>query len=106
MYEVELKRALLGLEWELAAQRFLLAGKRLFALLGKANFNPAQPRVPVGISDGGQWTGTGIGSGGARVIRVGARGRGSVTARAGRATLDATPGQAARLAISDMSARE
>lgn len=30
----------------------------------KANFNPAQPRVPAGNPDGGQWTGTGGSTGG------------------------------------------
>ena len=46
MYDIELKRAVLELKWEIAAQRFLLAARRLAALLRKANFNPAQPRVP------------------------------------------------------------
>lgn len=45
MYDVELKGVTLDLTWEIAAQRFLLAGRRLAALLSKANFNPAQPRV-------------------------------------------------------------
>lgn len=109
MHIAELKRAILALEWEIAAERFLLAARRLATLLGKANFNPAQPRVPAGNSDGGQWTDTGAGSGGsggARMTLVGARGRGSVTVRVGRVTFDATPAQAARLAIADMSARE
>ncbi len=30
----------------------------------KANFNPNQPRVPAGNSDGGQWTGSGASGGG------------------------------------------
>lgn len=108
MYDFESRQAILALQLELAARRFILAGKRLAALFGKANFNPAQPRVPAGNSDGGQWTDTGIGagrSGGARVFRAGARGRGSVTIRAGRGTLNATPAQAARLAIAEASAR-
>lgn len=109
MYENALKHFILDLKQEIAAQRFLLAGRRLVALLRKANFNPAQLRVPAGSPDGGQWTDTGSGtgsSGEATVIRVGARGRGSVTVRFGRGTLDATPAQAARFAIADMSARQ
>lgn len=109
MHEAELRRSVLDLKCEIAAQRFLLAGRRLVALLRKANFNPAQLRVPAGNPDGGQWTDTGVASdssGGTGVIRIGARGRGSVTVRAGRGTFDATPAQAARLAIADLSARE
>lgn len=50
---------------EIAAQRLAEAVRRLRSaiLYGKANFNPNQPRVPAGTSDGGQWTltaGTGI----------------------------------------------
>lgn len=109
MYDVELKHADLDLRWEIAAQRFLLAGRRLAALLRKANFNPAQPRVPAGNADGGRWTDTGSAgdsSSRARVYQAGARGRSSVSVRTGRGTLNATPGQAARLAIADMWARE
>lgn len=44
-------------------KRFLLPGTDLRRLLpvfeGKANFNPNQPRVPAGHSEGGQWTGLG-----------------------------------------------
>ena len=40
-----------------------LAGLRLSRLLGKANFNPNQPRVPRGNPRGGQWTREGIESG-------------------------------------------
>ena len=109
MHAAELKRAILALEWQVAAERVLLAGKRLAALLSKANFNPAQPRVPAGNADGGRWTDTGFAadsSSRARVYQAGARGPSSVSVRTGRGTLDATPGQAARLAIADMSARE
>ncbi|HMN36753.1 MAG TPA: hypothetical protein PKD49_03455 [Hyphomicrobium sp.] len=59
MHVAELKRAILALEWEIDAERFLLAGRHLAALLRKANFNPGQPRVPAGNSDGGQWTDSG-----------------------------------------------
>jgi hypothetical protein len=48
--------ALLALKSELAAQRFLLAARRLAAVLRKAGFNPDQPR-----DDQGRW----IDSGGA-----------------------------------------
>ncbi len=109
MYDIELKRAVLELKWEIAAQRFLLAARRLAALLRKANFNPAQPRVPAGNADGGRWTDMGFAadsSSGARVYQAGARGRSSVSVRTGRGALNATPGQAARLAIADMWARE
>ena len=34
----------------------MAAGARVLALLGKANFDPMQPRVPRGEPDGGQWT--------------------------------------------------
>jgi hypothetical protein len=44
----------------IAAARFLLSAARLELLL-KANFNPNQPRVPPGNSDGGQWSGSGGG---------------------------------------------
>lgn len=64
MYEAELKRAILALKRHIAAERVLLAGRHLAALLGKANFNPAQPRVPAGNADGGQWIGTGGDAGG------------------------------------------
>ena len=33
-----------------------LAYARNLVALGKAGFNPAQPRVPAGHPDGGQWT--------------------------------------------------
>lgn len=36
--------------------RLHLAAARLLRLLGKANFNPDQPRAPAGQPDGGQWT--------------------------------------------------
>ena len=36
-------------------ESFLLRAACLQALLGKANFNPSQPRAPRGGSDGGRW---------------------------------------------------
>lgn len=67
--------ALRRLHYQLAAARVVAAAKRLAELLGKANFDPNQPRVPRGNPDGGQWTGEGgIGtphpSGTTRPIRV------------------------------------
>ena len=63
-------------EWQLnaemptvAALRAMLASQRLslrslqLHLVLKRNFNPAQPRVPRGIREGGQWTDDGGGSG-------------------------------------------
>jgi hypothetical protein len=37
-----------------------LAYARHLVALGKAGFNPAQPRVPAGHPEGGQWTGDGV----------------------------------------------
>jgi hypothetical protein len=45
----------LRVRWLLAAEQVQEKGSRL-ALLLKANFSPAQPRVPRGNPDGGQWT--------------------------------------------------
>ena len=42
--------------YEIADRRLLLAAIHLTGLIGKANFNPNQPRVPRGSSDGGRWT--------------------------------------------------
>ena len=101
MYGDELGLAALDLKWEITAQRFMSAARNLAALLGKANFNPGQPRVPAGNSEGGRWIGTGGASGGASVLRVNARGRGTISVRAGGTILEATPSQAARLAIAE-----
>jgi hypothetical protein len=57
----EAKAKMAGLRHEMAAKRFLLASYRLLDLLRKSNFNPNQPRVPSGSSDGGRWTGGGGG---------------------------------------------
>ena len=44
------------LQASLAFRRMQLAYARNLVALGKAGFNPAQPRVPAGHPDGGQWT--------------------------------------------------
>lgn len=98
----ETRSAVLALKCEIAAQRVLLAGRWLVSLLGKANFNPAQLRIPAGEPDGGRWTD----GGGSGIILVGARGRTSVRVRVGSRTLEATPGQATRLAAADAWARD
>jgi hypothetical protein len=48
---------------KLAAARFRLTAIALKQLLGKANFDPNQPRVPRGNRDGGRWTRIGSESG-------------------------------------------
>jgi hypothetical protein len=62
---------------ELAAMRMRLALARLML---KYNFNPAQPRVPAGSPDGGQWT-----DAGGSLTRVAAndRGEGGIATDAG-----------------------
>jgi hypothetical protein len=55
-----IESGLIRLKWLAAAARFQLALRRHDLAL-KAGFNPSQPRVPAGNSDGGQWT---SGSGG------------------------------------------
>lgn len=54
--EARLRTAALRLKSALAAARVVAAGERVLALLGKANFDPMQPRVPRGDPRGGQWT--------------------------------------------------
>ncbi len=54
--EARLRTAALRLKSALAAAEVMEAGTRVLVLLGKANFDPNQPRVPRGNSDGGQWT--------------------------------------------------
>ena len=54
--ETRLRTAALRLKSALAAAELMAAGARVLALLGKANFDPNQPRVPRGEPDGGQWT--------------------------------------------------
>jgi hypothetical protein len=111
------------LEWSLAARRFQLAYARHVQALINAGFNPDQPRVPAGSPDGGQWT-SGGGSGGLNDSRIisdatpdndwkpGARyaqsprrgGRGPILLNG--QWVQPTPGQAARLAISEARAQD
>lgn len=53
--------AVVRLKAEQAGLRVLRDGWLLAGLLAKANFDPAQPRVPAGESDGGRWSNTGGG---------------------------------------------
>jgi len=53
-----LRSALLALKWEIAALRVLHAARKVAVLLGKAGFNPDQPR-----DDQGRWTDTDAGDG-------------------------------------------
>jgi hypothetical protein len=46
----------IGLRAELAGHAFELVALRLQLLLRKANFNPAQLRIPAGQPRGGRWT--------------------------------------------------
>jgi hypothetical protein len=50
--------------FKLVNMRLMLRADILRQVLRKANFNPDQPRVSAGESDGGQWTDGSIGSGG------------------------------------------
>jgi hypothetical protein len=83
-----------------AAQRVTDAFAHMSALLRKAGFNADQLRNPAGQSGGGRWT-----SDGGAVDQAGAKGRGSVPVRIGNRVLDATPGQAARLAAANTLAQ-
>jgi hypothetical protein len=55
----EYRRKLAELRWMLADLKLDLALQRLREKAYKANFNPAQPRVPAGSREGGQWTSDG-----------------------------------------------
>ena len=75
-------------------------------------YDPNQPRVPKGHSDGGQWTHTGEGESTSEILSdvtpdnewspssqyAQARGRGAVSIRIGSQWFEATPGQTAQLA--------
>lgn len=89
----ELVTPILALKAEIAALQFQRAAHRLLDVLTKHNFNPAQPRVPAGNSDGGRWTdaGGGLGDGYVRVA-VNDRGPGAVASDASSATGDKTLG--------------
>jgi hypothetical protein len=58
------ERERLAFNCKLAAARFESAFLRYGQMLRKAGFNPDQPRVPEGNSDGGQWTSEGGAAGG------------------------------------------
>lgn len=47
-----------ALACHIAGERMMAAFARFQAFAEKAGFNPDQPRVPPGNSDGGQWTGS------------------------------------------------
>lgn len=98
----QIRSDILALKCEIAAQRVLAACHRLILLLDKANFNPAQLRIPAGQPGGGQWTD----GGGGGLTLIGARGRTSVSIRVGNRIMEATPGQATRLALADAWARD
>ncbi|WP_156884602.1 hypothetical protein [Stappia stellulata] len=67
----EIRRGILQLRSHVAWLRFMRALDRA----AKANFNPAQPRIPAGHRFGGRWTdGSGPTGGPAKVILVGGRG--------------------------------
>jgi hypothetical protein len=93
-HPVDLSTVVLRIKCELAAHEVLNQLRRMSALVAKA-FNPSQVRIPAGESGGGRW-----GDGGT-VQPTGANGRQSV--RVGRG-LDATPAQAARLAMANARA--
>jgi hypothetical protein len=106
------------LRWEtsmLQLELLLIKYERLL----KANFNPNQPRVPRGNTDGGQWTRVGGGGSGTSTSLVGeggtpsrqpqlvsSRPRSSGTVRIGGRLVEATPAQQARLAIFNARARD
>jgi hypothetical protein len=52
-HQAEIEREVLKLKAEIAALRFELVWAEFCS---KTGFNPDQPRVPAGNSDGGQWT--------------------------------------------------
>ncbi|MET3898405.1 hypothetical protein ABIB57_002354 [Devosia sp. UYZn731] len=64
--ETAIWRLTLELRYESAAMRCMAALRRVGATLGKAGYDPNQPRDPAGTSTGGQWSGGGTsgGSGG------------------------------------------
>jgi len=66
---LELKSIITTVRRDLAWRRFQDAFARYVQVRLKANFNPAQPRVPAGNPDGGEWTSTG-GSAGRNYPRI------------------------------------
>lgn len=121
---------LLRLKWRLAFDRW---EQKLacWVQAAKAGFDPNQPRVPAGNSDGGQWASGGGGSNGGRRRTASGRDDGRVLSdatpddftkpgsrlaqarppgrgpsiRAGRRRLPATPGQRMRFGIADRRAK-
>lgn len=106
-----------ALAWRMRADAVLLSGARLrLLLLAKANFDPAQPRLPAGQAEGGQWTKVPgwAGSTGTRperptpgtaLAQARPRGRGGGgTYLIGGRLIEVTPGQALRIDLSAMRA--
>lgn len=85
--------ALSRLKWLAAARRFEIAMER-HALALKYGYNPAQPRVPSGNPDGGQWTDD---EGGNARVAGGGRSSGGSRSRYGGYFPGATHGQLVRL---------
>jgi hypothetical protein len=61
VYGSEVGRRLLRLSWLIHARNVEIELGRLAEAVTKANFNPNEPRVPSGNSDGGQWVDGGTG---------------------------------------------
>ena len=94
----EFKWAALTPACELAFDRLRHAAHRLAALAYDLRFRPDQARIPAGQEGGGQWTND-------DVTLISSRPRPlSVPVRVGGRTLEATPGQAARLAAANARA--
>ncbi|MBM6579633.1 hypothetical protein ILT44_05520 [Microvirga sp. BT689] len=89
------RQALARAQFELRHLRLSLSLKR---------FNPSQPRVPAGHSDGGQWT-DGGGGGHPRATFVSARSRGGGTRNIGGRNYATTPAQEVRLDVAAARAR-
>lgn len=87
-----------------ALSRAQLDVRRLRLSLALRRFNPAQPRVPAGHTDGGQWT-DGGGGGEPRTQLVALRPRAPVTRVIGGRAYPVTPAQEARLDMSAARAR-
>lgn len=91
------------LETRYALSRAQLDVRRLRLALALRRFNPAQPRVPVGNPDGGQWTDGGGGE--PRTELVSLRPRGPARRVIGGRPYPVTPVQEARLDMSAARAR-
>jgi len=96
-------------EWRAVRQALTLAQLELRQLrlsLVLRRFNPSQPRVPAGNSDGGQWTDGGGGGERPRATFVSARPRrGGGTRNTGGRDYATTPAQEVRLDVSAARAR-